>query len=55
MVVGFGVAFPQRSNLTQLLIMNYLQLPAAAQRLCYVSDVLQLQGPESLLFSQKKS
>ena len=40
MVVGLGVASPQRSNLTQLFIMNHLQLPAAAQRLCYVSDVL---------------
>ena len=39
MVVGLGVASPQRSNLTQL-FMNHLQLPAAAQRLSYVSDVL---------------
>ena len=30
MVVRFGVASPQRSNLTQLFIMNHLQLPAAA-------------------------
>lgn len=55
MAVGFGVAFSKVKNLTQLLVLSHLQVPAAAQHLCYVRDVLLSQSPESLLFSQKES